>query len=289
MVCYTFAMGMQSRFYILLFLILLVVVGLFAVLTRRSVEAPAPDALPNTPATTSVATASQIQNATYVIGGESFTLVDGTATKSVPGSSAQNILALFGVPTSGDLDGDGDVDAALLLFNQPGGSGTFFYAALAINHGAAGYIPTGTMFLGDRIAPQTVEIHDGRAVFNFAERRPGEPMAAQPSVGKSVWVQYDAASNQIGEWVKDFEGESDVMVRSFEECVRAGYPVMESYPRQCTVPGGAHFTESIPRTVDPAPPQTGPEGVACTMEAKQCPDGSYVGRTGPRCEFAPCP
>jgi hypothetical protein len=27
----------------------------------------------------------------------------------------------------------------------------------------------------------------------------------------------------------------------------------------------------------------------CTMEAKQCSDGSYVGRTGPRCEFARCP
>ena len=31
------------------------------------------------------------------------------------------------------------------------------------------------------------------------------------------------------------------------------------------------------------------QGVACTMEAKQCPDGSYVGRTGPNCEFTPCP
>jgi len=28
---------------------------------------------------------------------------------------------------------------------------------------------------------------------------------------------------------------------------------------------------------------------ACTQEALECPDGSYVGRTGPRCEFAPCP
>ncbi len=28
--------------------------------------------------------------------------------------------------------------------------------------------------------------------------------------------------------------------------------------------------------------------VACTMEAKVCPDGSTVGRTGPSCEFAPC-
>lgn len=32
-----------------------------------------------------------------------------------------------------------------------------------------------------------------------------------------------------------------------------------------------------------------PQPIACTQEAKQCPDGSYVGRTGPNCEFAACP
>ena len=31
------------------------------------------------------------------------------------------------------------------------------------------------------------------------------------------------------------------------------------------------------------------EGVFCTMDAKLCPDGSYVGRIPPDCEFAPCP
>lgn len=29
--------------------------------------------------------------------------------------------------------------------------------------------------------------------------------------------------------------------------------------------------------------------VACTMEAKLCPDGSSVGRVRPTCDFAPCP
>ena len=29
--------------------------------------------------------------------------------------------------------------------------------------------------------------------------------------------------------------------------------------------------------------------VACTMEALQCPDGSYVSRVGPDCHFAACP
>lgn len=32
-----------------------------------------------------------------------------------------------------------------------------------------------------------------------------------------------------------------------------------------------------------------PEPTICTQDAKQCPDGSYVGRTGPNCEFATCP
>lgn len=31
------------------------------------------------------------------------------------------------------------------------------------------------------------------------------------------------------------------------------------------------------------------ENVACTLEAKLCPDGSSVGREGPDCEFAACP
>lgn len=29
--------------------------------------------------------------------------------------------------------------------------------------------------------------------------------------------------------------------------------------------------------------------VICTMEAQECPDGSFVARTGPNCEFTKCP
>ena len=40
----------------------------------------------------------------------------------------------------------------------------------------------------------------------------------------------------------------------------------------------------------PAPtPGPAPAPIACTQEAKQCTDGTYVGRTGPDCEFAECP
>lgn len=33
----------------------------------------------------------------------------------------------------------------------------------------------------------------------------------------------------------------------------------------------------------------GQSQIACTQEARLCPDGSAVGRSGPNCEFDPCP
>ncbi|MEK9180505.1 MAG: Gmad2 immunoglobulin-like domain-containing protein [Patescibacteria group bacterium] len=38
---------------------------------------------------------------------------------------------------------------------------------------------------------------------------------------------------------------SEASIRSFEDCIAAGYPVAESYPRQCRVPGGENFMENI--------------------------------------------
>lgn len=56
------------------------------------------------------------------------------------------------------------------------------------------------------------------------------------------------------------------------------------------------FTRKNPQSktdigLSPTPIATGvvPSAVACTLEAKVCPDGSSVGRTGPNCEFAACP
>lgn len=40
-------------------------------------------------------------------------------------------------------------------------------------------------------------------------------------------------------------------------------------------------------SLDPVEPVE--DMVFCTQDAKQCPDGSFVGRSGPNCEFDPCP
>jgi len=47
--------------------------------------------------------------------------------------------------------------------------------------------------------------------------------------------------------------------------------------------GGGYYLLARPAS------ETPDDGVVCTQEAKECPDGSFVGRTGPNCEFAACP
>ncbi len=32
-----------------------------------------------------------------------------------------------------------------------------------------------------------------------------------------------------------------------------------------------------------------PVNIFCTLDAKECPDGTFVSRVAPKCEFAPCP
>ena len=56
-------------------------------------------------------------------------------------------------------------------------------------------------------------------------------------------------------------------------------------------PGWCKNGQVVPGKVDECGCQMPPtcENIACTMDARVCPDGSAVGRQGPDCEFAPCP
>lgn len=122
------------------------------------------------------------QNITVTIDDQKFDLKDGVAEKpAAPGSATRNTLRVVGEAVSGDADGDGKPDAALLLQNDPGGSGTFYYAVLAVNEGNGTYRATNALALGDRIVPQGVEFTDGHFVYSFLERKPEEPLAAEPT------------------------------------------------------------------------------------------------------------
>lgn len=125
------------------------------------------------------------ENGTYRIENEWVRLANGRAeTMIVPGTSSKTITKLSAQPVYGDLDGNGDLDAVLLLVQQDGGSGSFFYLSAALNLNGS-YQGTNAVFLGDRIAPQAIEIRTGRIVVLYSDRRPNEPMVDTPSVSKT--------------------------------------------------------------------------------------------------------
>ena len=131
------------------------------------------------------------KNATYIIEGQSVTLVNGRAeAPAAPGSASKTVTQYFGNESFGDLNNDGVSDVAFILTQDGGGSGTFYYAVAAIKT-ASGYQGTNAILLGDRIAPQTTQIEYGEAVFNYADRAAGEPMTAQPSVGASKYLKVE--------------------------------------------------------------------------------------------------
>ncbi len=137
-------------------------------------------------------------NATYLIDGMPVALVNGRASRpAAPGSASMVTTRLFGGPATGDFARNGRTDAAVILVQDSGGSGTFYYAAAAIASGttaAPRTVGTNAVFLGDRIAPQTVEVKNGVMIVNYADRAAGQPMSTAPSVGKTAYFVTDGTS-----------------------------------------------------------------------------------------------
>jgi hypothetical protein len=126
-------------------------------------------------------------------------------------------LTYFGNDFVTDLNNDGRDDVVFLVTSQPGGSGTFYYAVAALNT-EEGYRGSDGYFLGDRIAPQTINLspnpkHKNVVVVNYADRAPSEPMTAQPSVAKSAYLKLDSTNIRWGIVEPDFEGESNIQTK----------------------------------------------------------------------------
>jgi heat shock protein HslJ len=150
------------------------------------------------------------KNVAYSIGGQTVRLVDGISeVPAAPGSAAKIVTRYFGNEVLGDLNADGREDVAFLLTQEPGGSGTFFYAVAALDL-PSGLVGSQGLLIGDRIAPQTTELRpNGIIVVNYADREPDESFATPPSVAKTILLKLNPTTMRLGEVVQDFEGEAD--------------------------------------------------------------------------------
>ena len=141
------------------------------------------------PAATSTGTTTTYKDISVEIEGQLFKLVNGASeTAAAPGSASKIVTTYFGNEATGDVNGDGSPDTAFLITQSRGGSGTFYYVVVALR-ASGGYSGTNAVLLGDRIAPQMTQISGSDIIVSYADRKPGEPMTASPSVGVSMYLR----------------------------------------------------------------------------------------------------
>ena len=129
-------------------------------------------------------------NTSYTIDGKSVALQNGKATIQAPNSTEKITVMVWGQPTYGNLRGNSDKDASVILEQTGAGSGVFYYVAASLVV-PEGYTGTNAELLGDRIAIQGTLINNQIINVNFADRKPGEPMTTQPSVGVSKYYKVE--------------------------------------------------------------------------------------------------
>jgi uncharacterized lipoprotein YbaY len=82
---------------------------------------------------------------------------------------------------SGDLNGDGSPDAAVLLVSSSEGSGSFWWVSAVLNDNYTAK-PVDAVLLGDRIRARSLAIRDGEITVSYYDRRSDQPMTARPTV-----------------------------------------------------------------------------------------------------------
>lgn len=129
-----------------------------------------------------------ILNTTYMVEKLHIHLFDGQAEiQAAPGSATKITTRVVGDPVFGDLNKDGKEDAALILVQDPGGSGTFYYVAAAVFENGQ-WKGTNAIFLGDRISLQMIKICEGLITVSYMDRGPDQSMAAPPSETITVYL-----------------------------------------------------------------------------------------------------
>ncbi len=135
--------------------------------------------------TTNPTTTTQFQpnpeSATFLFDDGSITLINGRRSIEDSETGLSDDIWLLDEKASGDLNSDGKTDSAVLLARSGGGSGTFIYLAAYVS-GPVNYKGSNAIFVGDRIAPESITISNGVATFHYLDRGDNEPMSAEPTV-----------------------------------------------------------------------------------------------------------
>ncbi len=133
-------------------------------------------------------------NHTYLIENEKVTLRNGSARETVSGTTAIIITEVIHKPVYADLDGDKIKEAVSVLMQHTGGTGSFYYLAVASDSSEL----IESYFLGDRIKIVSLKIVKQLIVVEFLERGIEQSMASIPTVKRSKSLKLDKGKLVVG-------------------------------------------------------------------------------------------
>ena len=139
-------------------------------------------------------------NHSYLVEKEQVVLADGHAREKISGTTAIIITEVIQKPIFADLNGDNTKEAALILMQHTGGSGTFFYLAVARDSDDI----VESYFLGDRVRVEAMKIFKNQITVEYLDRAKYDPMSARP----------------MKRTVKKFKLEGDQLVETSEINIR---------------------------------------------------------------------
>ena len=105
-------------------------------------------------------------------------LVNGVhVEKEAPNSATELRMTLSDMIATGDLNGDGLADAAVVLVSNPGGSGTFYELAAVLNENGKPH-HAASVLLGDRVQIKAIAIKDGQVTVRMITQGPNDPLSS---------------------------------------------------------------------------------------------------------------
>ncbi len=128
------------------------------------------------------------ENMTFNIDGEMVTLKDGVyRAPTVPDyASSREARLLEGNSLNDDISGDKINDRVVILVDQPGGTGVFYYIVPILGKKDGVPVPGKAVFLGDRIIPQSISFSHTKNLMSVSilDRKETEPFSVTPTVSK---------------------------------------------------------------------------------------------------------
>ena len=121
-----------------------------------------------------------VKNTHYMIEARNVSLADGVAlSQAAEGSATVVRTSVLEGPAFADVDGDDLKDAVVILRDEPGGSGIFYYVSTLLS--GSGGKSTNAILLGDRIRIRLIQIENRIINITISERAAGEAFAVSPT------------------------------------------------------------------------------------------------------------